>query len=194
MLLIILIGKWEKITMNFATLMNKVFEVIEARKIFNIPYKKISILTHPDSYVHAIVKFKNGIIKILLHEPTMLIPISNSINHDRIRNINSKPLNLKILNNLKFKKVDHLKFPIVKILDSLPDKNSLYETVLLTVNDFYVYNFLDNKINFLTLVKKILKTIQLKEFLKYKKIKPKNINQIYNLRNYVRLKLDNLSV
>ncbi len=184
----------KKITIDSATLMNKVFEVIEARKIFNIPYKKISILTHPDSYVHAIVKFKNGIIKILLHEPTMLIPISNSINHDRIRDINSKPLNLKILNNLKFKKVDHLKFPIVKILDNLPDKNSLYETVLLTVNDFYVYKFLDNQINFLTLVKKILKTIRSKEFLKYKKIRPKNINQIYNLRNYVRLKLDNLSV
>ena len=184
----------KKITIDSATLMNKVFEVIEARKIFNIPYKKISILTHPDSYVHAIVKFKNGIIKILLHEPTMLIPISNSINYDRMRNINSKALNLKILNNLKFKKVDHLKFPIVKILNDLPNKNSLYETVLLTVNDFYVYKFLDNQINFLTLVKKILKTIQLKEFLKYKKITPKNINQIYNLRNYVRLKLDNLSV
>ena len=184
----------KKITIDSATLMNKVFEVIEARKIFNIPYKKISILTHPDSYVHAIVKFKNGIIKILLHEPTMLIPISNSINYDRMRNINSKALNLKILNNLKFKKVDHLKFPIVKILNDLPNKNSLYETVLLTVNDFYVYKFLDNKINFLTLVKKILKTIQLKEFFKYKKITPKNINQIYNLRNYVRLKLDNLSV
>ena len=69
----------KKITIDSATLMNKVFEVIEAKNIFNINYKKISILTHPKSYIHAIVKFKNGIIKILIHEPDMKIPILNSI-------------------------------------------------------------------------------------------------------------------
>ena len=69
----------KKITIDSATLMNKMFEVIEARNIFNIPYNKISILTHPSSYLHSIVKFKNGIIKILIHEPDMKIPIINSI-------------------------------------------------------------------------------------------------------------------
>ena len=44
----------KKITIDSATLMNKVFEVIEAKNIFNIPYNKISILTHPKSYIHAI--------------------------------------------------------------------------------------------------------------------------------------------
>tara|TARA_Y100000591_G_C21826449_1_gene696954 strand:+ start:647 stop:1813 length:1167 start_codon:yes stop_codon:yes gene_type:complete len=184
----------KKITIDSATLMNKVFEVIEAKKIFNIPYKKISILTHPDSYVHAIVKFKNGITKILLHEPNMKIPISNSIYNDYIKKIKSKPINFKILNNLNFKKVDNLKFSTVKILKNLPNNCSLYETIIITVNDFYVYKFLNNKINFSYLIKIILKTLQRKEFIKYKKIIPKNINQIYNLRNYVRLKLDDLSV
>ena len=70
----------KKITIDSSTLMNKVFEVIEARNIFNIDYKKISILTHPKSYVHAIVKFNNGLSKILLHEPDMKIPIYNSLN------------------------------------------------------------------------------------------------------------------
>ena len=60
-------------------MMNKVFEVIEAKNIFNIEYKKISILTHPKSYVHAIIKFKNGLIKFLIHEPDMKIPIYISI-------------------------------------------------------------------------------------------------------------------
>ena len=55
----------KKISIDSATLMNKVFEVIEAKNIFNIPYNKISILTHPKSYIHAIIKFKNGITKIL---------------------------------------------------------------------------------------------------------------------------------
>ena len=53
----------KKISIDSATLMNKFFEVIEAKNIFNINYKKISILIHPNSYVHSIVKFKNGINK-----------------------------------------------------------------------------------------------------------------------------------
>ena len=65
----------KKISIDSATLMNKVFEVIEAKKIFNISYKKISILIHPSSYIHAIVKFKNGITKILIHDPDMKILI-----------------------------------------------------------------------------------------------------------------------
>ena len=54
----------KKISIDSATLMNKIYEVIEAKNIFNIPYNKISILIHPKSYVHAILKFKNGLIKI----------------------------------------------------------------------------------------------------------------------------------
>ena len=63
--------------MNSATMMNKVFEVIEARNIFNVNYKKISILVHPNSYVPNIIKFKDGLIKIIAHETTMEIPIFN---------------------------------------------------------------------------------------------------------------------
>ena len=55
----------KKITIDSATLMNKVFEVIEAKNIFNIDYDKISILTHPKSYLHAIVNFKNGLVQII---------------------------------------------------------------------------------------------------------------------------------
>ena len=70
----------KKITIDSATLMNKVFEVIEAKNIFNLNYKKISILTHPKSYIHSIIKFQNGLIKILAHDPDMKIPIYNSLN------------------------------------------------------------------------------------------------------------------
>ena len=60
-------------------MMNKVFEIIEAKKIFDIKYKKLEILVHPQSYVHALVKFTNGLTKILIHDTTMKIPIFNSI-------------------------------------------------------------------------------------------------------------------
>ena len=60
-------------------MINKLYEVIEAKNIFNIPYNKIKILVHPKSYVHAIIKFKNGLIKIIAHDTTMEIPIFNSL-------------------------------------------------------------------------------------------------------------------
>ena len=65
----------KKISVDSATMMNKVFEVIEAQKIFNIDKSKFRILIHPKSYVHAIVKFKSGIIKFLAHDTNMRIPI-----------------------------------------------------------------------------------------------------------------------
>ena len=55
----------KKISIDSSTLMNKVFEVIEAQKIFEIDFKKFKVLTHPKSYVHAIIKFKNGLTKFL---------------------------------------------------------------------------------------------------------------------------------
>jgi 1-deoxy-D-xylulose-5-phosphate reductoisomerase len=58
-------------------MMNKVFEIIEAKKIFNIHLKKLDILIHPHSYVHAMIKFNNGMIKIIAHDTTMTIPIFN---------------------------------------------------------------------------------------------------------------------
>ena len=184
----------KKITIDSATLMNKVFEVIEAKNIFNINYKKISILTHPKSYVHAIVKFENGLTKILAHDPDMKIPIYNSLYSPEKKNYKSKSLNFEILNQLNLKKVDLIKFPLVKILDNLPKYPSLYETALITINDYLVHKFLAKKINFKKLTKLINKISNLKEFQKFKKIKPKNVDDIYRLREYVSSKMNSFSI
>ncbi len=183
----------KKITIDSATLMNKVFEVIEAKNIFNIPYNKIAILTHPSSYVHALVMFKSGITKLLIHEPDMKIPIYNSIynsnNNLLKKNINTKRLNFKIINNLDLKNVNVKKFPTIKLLKILPENNTLFETVLITINDYLVYKFLDNKISFEELNNMLLKFTLSKDFSKYKKIIPKNLKQINDLRELVSLKM-----
>ena len=184
----------KKITIDSATLMNKVFEVIEAKNIFNVDYNRISILTHPSSYIHAIVKFKNGLSKFLIHEPDMKIPIHNSLYQNIDKNIKSKSLNFNILNNLNLKKVDELKFPLVRLLKKMPKQTSLFETILITVNDHLVYKFLEEKITFQNLTKLIYKISNLKEFNKYKKIKPKSVDDIYRLRDYVSLKLSTLGI
>jgi len=184
----------KKITIDSATLMNKVFEVIEAKNIFNLSYNMISILTHPNSYIHAIVKFNNGLIKILAHEPDMKIPIFNSLYDEKFKSIKTKPVNIKILNNLNFKNVDSKKFLFVKILAKMPKNSSLFETILITVNDYFVHKLLKKDINFEKMIFLINKLVNFKKFQKYKKIKPKNVRDIYRLRDYVSSKMDSLGI
>ena len=184
----------KKITIDSATLMNKVFEVIEAKNIFEVSYNQIYILTHQKSYVHAIVKFNNGITKILSHDPDMKIPIYNSLYISENKNYKSKPLNLDFLNNLNLKKVDKRKFPLVNIINSLPKNPSLFETILITVNDYLVLKFLEKKINYKKLIFLIYKFSNLRKFQKYKKIKPKNVKEIYRLRDYVSFKMNSIGI
>ena len=91
--------------------MNKVFEVIEAKKIFNLNLNKIDILINPNSYLHAIVIFKNGTIKMLAHESDMSIPIFNSIyDNYNLVSYGTKNLDLNKINNLNLSKPNIKKF------------------------------------------------------------------------------------
>jgi len=175
----------KKITIDSSTLMNKVFEVVEAKKIFNLKMKDITILINPNSYIHAIVIFNNGIIKILAHETSMEIPIFNSIYDNQKKNINynTKDLNLSKFNNLNLSIPDNKKFQILKILKLIPKKDSLFETIVVSVNDHLVKMFLNKKINFEKMSYYLLKIINFKIFNKYYKIKPNSIEQILYVRN-----------
>ena len=179
----------KKISIDSATMMNKVFEIIEAKNIFNVNYKKLSILIHPKSYIHAIVKFNNGMTKIIAHDTSMKIPILNSLNLNSDGLIKSKKLNLMILNNLDFQNVDKNKFPVVNILKEVPKSSSLFETLIVSANDELVELFLNKRIQFVDIYKKLSKLISLNEFQQYKKIKVKKLNSIIQLDKYVRLKI-----
>ena len=126
----------KKISIDSSTMMNKVFEIIEAKKIFNINYSKIYIVTHPKSYIHSLIKFENGLIKLIAHDTNMKIPIFNSLygNNNKIK-IHSDDINFSKLNNLEFKNIDVKKFPLIKILKLIPEKHSLFETILISAND-----------------------------------------------------------
>ena len=158
----------KKITIDSATMMNKVFEVIEAKKIFNIDYKKIKILTHPSSYIHSIIKYKNGFIKLIAHNTDMKIPISNTLNFNETSFSDIK-LDIKKLNKLNFKNINTNQFPVTNIIKFLPKNNSLFETVIVTANDELVNLFLNKKITFKQINLKLQKILKKKEFLKFKK-------------------------
>jgi 1-deoxy-D-xylulose-5-phosphate reductoisomerase len=182
----------KKISVDSATMMNKVFEIIEAKKIFNLKYDKLDIIVHPSSYIHAITKFNDGMIKIIAHDTNMKIPIFNSLYDNKKKKITTGQLNLKKLNFLDFKKVDTDKFPSIKILKKLQNNDSLLETIIVLANDELVNLFLLKKVNFNDIIINLQKLINMKEFRKYSQKNPGNIKTIISLDNYIRKKINKM--
>ena len=187
-----LMGK--KITIDSATMMNKVFEIIEAKKIFDLNFEQLEILIHPKSYLHAIIKFNNGLSKLLIHDTNMKIPIFNSIYLNTNKKLKSKKIDIETLNNLDLKKVDKIRFPIIKILNKMSNKDSLFETIIVSANDKLVKLFLCGRIRFIDISKILLRICNMPQFTKFKSKKPKNIDEINDLADYVSLKIDTMSV
>jgi len=184
----------KKISTDSATMINKIYEVIEAKNIFNIEYDQIDILIHPKSYVHAILKFTNGLSKIIIHDTTMKIPIFNTIFFNSTKKIKSKKIDIVSLNNLDLKKINPKRYPMINLIKLLPKKQSLFETVIVSANDKLVELFLEKKISFLDIQRKLFKIIKKKEFLEFKNKSPKNLRQISDLNKYVRLKISQNSI
>jgi len=182
----------KKISVDSATLMNKVFEIIEAKKIFDLKYDQLDILIHPSSYVHAIIKFNDGMIKIIAHDTNMKIPISNSLNENQINFIKTDKLNIKKLNFLNFKQVDIKRFPSICLIKKFNDKESLLETIIVLANDELVNLFLLKKISFTDINLIIQKLINMSVFKSYIQKKPGNLKSLIALNTLVRLRINKI--
>jgi 1-deoxy-D-xylulose-5-phosphate reductoisomerase len=166
--------------------MNKVLEVIEASLIFNFPINKFKIIIHPQSLVHAIVVFNNGLSSMLYHYNDMKIPIANSLynNFYNYKNIDKKFLSK---NKLTFNDVNFKKNPSLKILKL---KNLLNETGFILINalnEILVERFLENKINFTDITNKLLGILNsnlVKNYLINNKIQ--HINDVFKVYNFSR--------
>jgi len=182
----------KKISVDSATMMNKVFEIIEAKKIFELDYSKLDILVHPSSYVHAIIKFKDGMIKIIAHDTDMKIPIFNSLYDNKQKSIRSDQLNLKKLNNLNLKQVDTNKFPSIKIIKRLQNNESLLETIIVLANDELVNLFLLKKLSFTDINNYLQKLINMNQIINLSNKKPGNINSMISLKELIRKKINKI--
>jgi len=182
----------KKISIDSATMMNKVFEIIEAKKIFELNYNQLDILVHPKSYAHAIIKFKDGMIKIIVHDTNMKIPIFNSLNDTLNKNIQTDQLNLKKLNFLNLKKVDLNKFPSINIIKKLQDKESLLETIIVLANDELVNLFLLKKVHFTDINLILQRLIRMREIMNLSKKKPGNIKSLISLKGLVKKKINKI--
>ena len=184
----------KKISIDSATLINKVFEIIEAQRIFNLKKKFFEIIIHPKSYLHSIIKYTNGTSKLLVHDTTMKIPIFNYICKDLKKKLITKSLDFDTLNNLKLSKPNKKQFPLLGILDYIQEDILLFETVIVAANDELVENYLIGNIKFNQISKLLFNIISQKEFKNLKYKKPKDLKQIIKLNKYVRLKTLNLCI
>ena len=180
----------KKISIDSSTMMNKIFEYIEAKKIFNLKKKNLSILIHPSSFIHAIVFFKGELIKILAHDTTMIIPISNALGIVSNLKNQSYSKNIEKLNNLEFILPNNNKFPLLNIIPIIPEHDSYFETILITINDHLVDKYLNNQINYISIHMNILNLIKKPYFRKYYKLKPKSIYDIKKMINETRTYLN----
>ncbi len=168
----------KKISIDSATMMNKIFEVIEAIKIFDLNPEQIKILIHPKSYLHAIVNFKNGLTKLLAHDTTMEVPIANAIYSSfNLYRHSKNNFDYNKLNGTNFIKPDEKKFPLLKIL-RYNFNNTYLEIILVSLNDILVKKYLESKIPYYFIHEKMLELLKKPYFTKYYSSKPKNIKDI----------------
>ena len=172
--------KWKmgkKISIDSSTLMNKILELIEAQKLFNIPNNKLEILIHPESLVHAVIMLKNGLVKFIYHNTSMIIPLANAIFEGKLEINDFLKINKKKIHNLSFDNVNDKIFPIIKLKNRVNEHPST-SIIVNAANEILVDQFLQKKIPFLA-ISKIIKTIlNDRNYKKYAIKHPKNINQI----------------
>ena len=184
----------KKISVDSANMMNKVFEVIEACKLFEFDEKKYKVLIHPQSYVHSIIRFKNGLIKMILYNSDMKIPISNILYNKKTKIKNNSNIDYKIINNLNFQKINLKLFPSIKLINKCFVSGQSTPIIVNASNEVLVGLFLKGKIGFLDIVKTINRIFKDKDFKKYAKRKPNSLKVIKFIDNWARLKTVNMCV
>ena len=149
---------WEmgnKITIDSATMMNKAFEVIEARWIFDIPHEKISVWFHPQSIFHSIVEFADGAAVCQMSEPDMRVPIAYALSYPERLALETKRLKPERLSESSFEEATPDKTVPLALAHAALESGGTMPAVMNAANEEAVRLFLDNRINFTDIVKTV---------------------------------------
>ena len=176
----------KKISIDSSTLINKVLEYIEAQKLFNLSNDKLEIIIHPESLVHAIIKFKNGLTKFIYHETSMIIPLANAIFNNNL-SINKFLDNKTKIRSLTFKRPNQINFPIIKILNRVNEFPST-SIIVNASNEVLVDHFLRKKVPFLGIPLIIQKILSDRNYKKYAIKVPKELGHIYEISSWAKNK------
>ena len=148
-----------RISIDSATMFNKALEVIEAKYLFNLSIDDIEVLVHPESIVHSMVQYKDGSIIAQLGSPDMRGAIGYSLNYPRRLSLPVDNLDLATIGSLNFAKVDHVKFPALKLAYDSVRRGPLFGAVLNAAKEIALDRFISGEIKFLqmtTLVQAVL--------------------------------------
>lgn len=156
---------WEmgaKITIDSATMMNKGFEVIEAKWLFGIPASKIDVVVHPQSIIHSMVEFCDGAIKAQLGTPDMRLPIQYALSYpDRVAKSYSR-LDFDLIKSLTFEKPDTTRFRNLSLAYRALEQGGSVPCVLNAANEVCVAAFLENRVGFIemsSIIESVMDTI-----------------------------------
>ncbi len=145
-----------KITVDSATLMNKAFEVIEARWLFDVPWDKIEVVVHPQSIVHSMVEFADGSVKAQLGPPDMRLPIQYSLFYPmRFPNQQIPRLDTGLSHSLTFQPLEHERYPCFDMAVEAGKKGGTYPAVLSAADEVAVELFLQGRIGFMDIYRTI---------------------------------------
>lgn len=148
-----------KITIDSASMMNKGFEVIEARWLFDIPVERIQVLVHPQSVVHSAVQFVDGSVKAQLGTPDMRIPIQYALTYPERWQSDVPRLDLFATNNLSFEAPDVERFPNLRLAYEAIEKGGNIPCVLNAANEVVNQAFREGKCGFLQMSDVIAKAM-----------------------------------
>lgn len=154
-----------KVTIDSASMMNKGFEMIEARWLFDCPAKKIEISVHPQSVVHSMVEFCDGSVKAQLGVPDMHLPIRYALGYPERLATDAAPLSLTGYGTLTFADPDMKKFPLLGMAFEAIEKGGNMPCILNAANEVAVAAFLDNKIRFTDMPDIVEKTMAAIDFI-----------------------------
>lgn len=153
-----------KVTIDSASMMNKGFEMIEAKWLFDCQPKDIQILVHPQSIVHSMVAFRDGSIKAQLGIPDMHIPIQYALSYPDRLNSPQFTLDWSKVSELTFEKPDYDKFPLLKLAFEAIERGGNMPCILNAANEIAVKSFLEEKISFVMMPEIVTKTMEKVEF------------------------------
>ena len=137
-----------KITIDSATMMNKGFEIIEARWLFDIPVDKIKVVVHPESVIHSMVEFEDGAVIAQLGSPDMREPIQLALSWPERLSLNNRKLDFGALGSLSFASADLDRFPCLGLAVEAISKGGNIPCALNAANEVAVAAFLKDKIGF----------------------------------------------
>ena len=151
----------QKITIDSATLMNKAFEVIEARWLFGVPWERIEVVVHPQSIIHSMVEFVDGSVKAQLSPPDMRLPIQYALTYpQRLFNGQIKQFNPVEVGALTFEPLDHELFPCFNLALQTAMRGGTWPAVLSAADEVAVEMFLSEKIGFLEIERIIREVLE----------------------------------